>query len=78
MDYKQKLLNIISGLSVLSTDEIALEDKFTDIGIDSLKIVELIVSVENELNIKFDDSELNPGKIIMVKNIMDLTGKYAH
>ena len=77
MDYKQKLLNIISGLSVLPADEIAPEDKFTDIGIDSLKIVELIVTVEDELNIKFDDSELNPGEIVMVKNIMDLTEKYA-
>jgi acyl carrier protein len=54
-----------------------LEDKFTDIGIDSLKIVELILKIEDELNIKLDDSELNPVKLVAVTNIIDLTEKYV-
>jgi len=76
MNHKNKVLNIISELSVLSNSEIDLEDKFTDIGIDSLKIVELIIKLEEELNIKFDDGELDPSKLIAVKNVLELTEKY--
>ena len=77
MNHKDKVLNIISELSVLSENEINLEDKFADIGIDSLKMVELIISLEDGLNIKFDDGELNPNNLTSVKNIMELTEKYV-
>ena len=77
MNHKNKVLSIIAKLSVLSGREIDLEDRLTNIGIDSLKIVELIITVENELNIKFDDGELDPSKLIAVKNILELTEKYV-
>ena len=77
INQKNKVLNIISELSVLSDSEINLEDKFTDIGIDSLKIVELIIKLEEALDIKFDDSELDPSKLIAIKNIFELTEKYT-
>jgi len=77
LNHKNKIINTISKLSVLSDSEINLEDKFTDIGIDSLKIVELIIKLEEDLNIKFDDVELDPSKLIVVKNILELTEKYA-
>lgn len=77
MNQKNKVLNIISKFSDLSDYEINLEDKFTDIGIDSLKIVELIIRLEDELNIKFNDSELNPSKLVAIRNILELTEKYV-
>ena len=77
MEYKEKLFEIIAGLSVVSKKNIELEDEFAHIGIDSLKIVELIVKIEDEFNIKFEDSELNPVKLLFVKNIVNLTEKYV-
>ena len=64
-------------LSAVPEDEIELEDNLVDIGIDSLKKVELIIKLENELNIKFDDGELDPNKLITVKSILELAGKYV-
>jgi len=74
MTIKDKALNIISELSVLPEDEIDIDDNFADIGIDSLRLVELIIQFEDKLNVRFDDSELDPGKLIAVKNILDLIG----
>jgi len=76
MNHKNKVLNIISELSALSDKDIDLEDKLSEIGIDSLKSVELIIKLEEELNIRFDDGELDPSKLVTVKNILELTEKY--
>jgi len=56
--------------------EIDTKDSLSEIGIDSLKKVELIINLEDELNIKFDDGDLDPGKLVTVKNILELTEKY--
>ena len=77
MNHKNKVISIISALSVVPENEIALEDDFADIGIDSLKKVELIITIEDELDIKFDDGELDPNKLITVKSILELAGKYV-
>ncbi|MCL2816146.1 MAG: acyl carrier protein [Oscillospiraceae bacterium] len=77
MNHKNKVISIISALSVVPENEIALEDDFAEIGIDSLKKVELIITIEDELDIKFDDGELDPNKLITVKNILELAGKYV-
>jgi len=77
MDYKEKVIDIISELSVVSDNEIDTKDKFSDIGVDSIKFVELILNLEDKLNIKFDDGELDPSKLITVKNILELTEKYV-
>ena len=71
-----KVINVISEITSLPTSEIALEDNLSNIGIGSLKIVELIIRLEQELDIKFDDGELDPSKLIKVKNVLELTEKY--
>lgn len=77
MECKNEIIGIISGLSALPESEIAMEDKFADIGIDSLKIVELIIKIEGEMNIQIDDGELDPGKLTTVKSMVELAEKYT-
>jgi acyl carrier protein len=55
-------------MSIELTDEIIDSGKaFKDIGVDSLDAIELVVSVEDELDIELNDARLNE-----VQNIKDL------
>lgn len=47
-----------------------------DLGIDSLKIVELIVNLEEEFNIMLDEADLDPDKLIEVADLYMLIEKY--
>lgn len=47
-----------------------------DLGLDSLSLVSVIVGLEDSFNILFDDSDLDPGLLITVKNLVSLVGKH--
>lgn len=49
----------------------------TDLGFDSLSIVELIVKFEETFDIQFDESDLDPQKIETVGDIYQLIAKYV-
>jgi acyl carrier protein len=57
-------------------DEIEKRDLLKDIGIDSLRLVELVISLEEDLNLRFTNSDLEPTKIITVQDIYDLVTRY--
>lgn len=48
-----------------------------DLGIDSLALVELIIALEEEFQIEFSDSDLDPEKIQTVGDIRDLLNRYV-
>ena len=78
MSYKDDAKKVIAGLSVVSFDEIEDEDTMTSIGVDSLKMVELIIALEDAFCIKFDDSDLDPSQLSIVKKIVELVGRYTN
>jgi acyl carrier protein len=47
-----------------------------DCGLDSLSLVNLIVSLEEEFGITFDDGDLDPAKIVTLNDLLELTEKY--
>lgn len=47
-----------------------------DLGIDSLRMVELIVSLEDCFDITLDESDLNPANMKTVRDIFTLVNKY--
>jgi acyl carrier protein len=61
----------------MSLNEILTTDSLSSIGIDSLAMVELIVSLEDGLDITFDDSDLDPAQLTTVGAIVDLVTKYV-
>lgn len=73
---KNDILKIISQQSIVSKEEIGIDDSLASIGIDSLKMVELIVALEDGLGITFDDSDLDPSQLPTVGTVIDLVGKY--
>ncbi len=48
-----------------------------ELGFDSLKMVELLVALEEEFEIEFDEGDLEPSLLICVKDIYSLVGKYS-
>ena len=76
MDLGNKIISIIKE-TVDFDDEIKAEDNLKDLGIDSLKSAIIVTSIEEECNIEFDLSELDPKKLNKIKDLIDLTSKYV-
>ena len=77
MSRQEKIIKIISSLTVLDENEIGEDDSLANLGIDSLRSVELIVALEDNLNVTFDDSDLDPSILTTVKSIIELVEKHS-
>ena len=65
-----KLKEIIAGVLSIDSDEITLDSSFSDdLGCDSLDIVEIIMGIEEELDIKIPDEAAE--KIVTVGDAME-------
>ena len=61
----EKLQNIIAEVLNVETDEISLNTTFVDdLGADSLALVELVMSVEEEFEIEIQDEDMENFKTV--------------
>ena len=44
---------------------------------DSLSLVAVIVGLEEKFGIEFNESDLDPSKIVRVQDLVELVGKYV-
>jgi len=73
----EKINFIIEDLSPVG-GEPKPESKLKDeLGIDSLRLVELIVAIEEEFSIEFALSDFNTKNFSVVSDVYDLVGKYV-
>lgn len=70
-----RVISLIKDMAVV--DIVNENDNIHELGIDSLKIVELIIILEDYFQIQFDDSELDPSQLIAVQDIIQLTERYV-
>lgn len=73
-----RILNTIATLTNISVEKIDINDTLVSLGINSLTKVELIISLEEEFNIVFEDASLDPEKLIKVIDIIKLTEKFIN
>ena len=66
------LMGIVAQLSVLELSDVSMDSVLSEIGIDSLKMVQLIIDLEEFFGIQFDDAELDPYKLKTVKDVYEL------
>jgi len=71
-----KLIEVIKGLTP-SDEEITDATILENLGFDSLKTVELMVEVEENFDIEFEESDLNTSKIQTVADLENLLKKYS-
>ena len=61
----EKVKQLIADQLYISADEVDLEKKFVeDLGADSLDIVQMLIAMENEFGVSFDDDELTTVKTV--------------
>ena len=63
-------------MTMLNEGEIQDSDVLRDIGIDSLGYVDLIIKLEDQFSIAFDDSDLNIDNLSTVESIVKLVERY--
>ena len=67
------ILTEMCFLDSIPNGEASLRD---DLGIDSLRLVELIIALEDEFSVEFDESDLDPAALQTVDDITCLVGRY--
>ena len=56
---RERIIEIIRDACALKEDNITFETNLGDISLDSLTFIEVIVRIEQEFGIEFDDEDLN-------------------
>ena len=77
MTIEKQIVEIISSSSYMEPEQIKLEDTLRDLGFDSFKTVELVVSLEDYFGITFEDSDLDISKLLSVDDAINLVKKYT-
>ena len=76
MEIFDKVCVILSELSGMET--ICLEQELqSDLGLDSLQMVTLLMMLEENFQITLDESDMNPFDLINVWHVVDLVEKYV-
>lgn len=76
METFDKVCVILSELSGIET--ICLEHELqSDLGLDSLQMVMLLIMLEENFQITLDESDMNPFDLINVWRVVDLVEKYV-
>jgi acyl carrier protein len=59
--------------------DITMETKLTDdVGLDSLKLVQIMVSIEDKYEIEFEVEDLDPRYIVTISDLVAVTEKTIH
>ena len=76
MEIIDKVTIILSELSGMET--ICPENELqSDLGLDSLQMVTLLMMLEENFQITLDESDMNPFDLVNVWQVVDLVEKYA-
>lgn len=72
-DKVEAILKELSGNEAISLES-SLEK---DLALDSISMVTLMIELEDEFEIQFDESDLNPFDLVSVSDVVDLVRKYV-
>ena len=74
---KEKVFEIIRDIS--EKEEIQETDSLeTDVGLDSLKMVMLLIDIEESFEIELDESDMNPFDLQTVNDVIKLVERYCN
>ena len=71
MDVIETVKNILGQR--IDVSKLQESDSLTDIGLDSLDLVEVMLDIENALNIEFTSNEI--ANLVTLKDVVDLINK---
>ena len=72
---KEKVFDILKELS--GSDKVTMKSKLQeDLGLDSLKMVTLLLELEDSFNIELEESDMNPFELKTAEDAVNLIKKY--
>lgn len=75
-EIEKQVIEIIEELSLMTIQD-ADVTLTGDLSMDSLRMVMLLVTLEDSFEIELDESDMNPFALITVQNVIDLVMKYV-
>lgn len=75
-EIKKQVIEIIEELSLMTIQD-ADVTLTGDLSMDSLRMVMLLVTLEDTFEIELDESDMNPFSLITVQDVIDLVMKYV-
>ncbi|MDP5274594.1 acyl carrier protein [Chengkuizengella axinellae] len=76
INVKQEIINSIKEITVgHDIQEFIEEVLLSDLGIDSIKYVELLVSIEEKCDVEFDESDLGADALKSLGDLINLVNK---
>ena len=74
-EINKRVIDIIEDLSIMNVNDVSLS-LADDLALDSMKMVMLLIMIEEEFEIEFDETDLNPKNIITVEDVIELVLMY--
>jgi len=75
-DLEEKVVKLLEDLVLVSVE--GLDKKLiADLAMDSLRLVLLLVNLEETFHIELDESDMNPFLLITVRDVVNLVNKYV-
>ena len=71
-----KVVEILEDLCLTSIDDTS-KTLIGDLAMDSLRMVMLLVTIEDSFDIELDESDMNPFDLITVNDVINLVKKYV-
>lgn len=75
-EIKKQVIEIVEELSLMTIQDTDVT-LTGDLSMDSLRMVMLLVTLEDSFEIELDESDMNPFALIMVQDVIDLVMKYV-
>jgi len=75
-DLTKEIIEIVKKFTEFD-DDLEICEKLKDLGIDSLKNVLIISSIEEKFNFEYDMADLDPAKLISIDDLIKFTEKYV-
>ncbi|MDP4119595.1 MAG: phosphopantetheine-binding protein [Bacillota bacterium] len=73
---QQQIIEVVKGLSIVCDNVDGNMKLKEDLGFDSLRMVELLIALEDSFDFEFEQSDLDPSKIIYLQDVFELISRY--
>ena len=75
-DVGERVVKILEDLALVPVKDLS-KELINDLALDSLRLVMLLVNLEETFEIELDESDMNPFRLITVQDVIDLAKKYV-
>lgn len=76
IDITKRTVKVLEDLTLISVEDLN-KELIKDLALDSLRLVMLLVNLEETFEIELDESDMNPFQLITVQDVVNLVNKYT-